>query len=370
MLPKTYLWKRNILATTTSHLPSLPKPSATRLLHVQSHVTIPETKEAEAIVPLLQQMKAETPSATVFNGILKTLALDGRSLQAQKLYDVVFRHHDVKADIDTYSQLMLAYMNDGRYEEAMEIYYALRDHDQDSTQNLQLRPETYASMLQALTDPSKVLDSRTQFESGAEPMYEYSVQDVDTAIYPDIDGDSQPALLTALALFNDMRHLEIQPTPDMYTNLLKACADQKDGYVLAKLHKLIRMDLYVDPDVQIFNHLMKAYHAVDDPASALEIWEAAESSNMVDRDSVSTALQTCLQHGYFSRADAIWSSLREHKDIKVTADEFNVYLQSLLDSNDIDKAKTMVQKGLSSGHANETSVNILKKYTNTDGANK
>ncbi|CAO0795656.1 unnamed protein product [Mucor circinelloides] len=345
--------------------PALYRLSATRCLHVQSHITLPDNKEADAIVPLLQQIETDTPpAASAYNGVLKTLALEGRSEQAQKLYDLIFRNHNVKADIDTYSQLMLAYMNDGKYEEAMEIYYELRDHDEDPAKNLRLKPDTYASMIQALTDPSKIQQTHTQFQDNAEPMYEWSVEDVNSAIYPDIDGNSQPALLTALALFNDMRHLEIQPTPDMYANLLKACADQKDGYVLEKLHKLIRMDLYFDPDVQVFNQLMKAYDVVGDSASVLEIWEVAESSNVLDHDSVSTVLQTCLQNGYYSRANAIWDSLQYRDAIQPTVDDFNVYLQCVLNSNEAEKAEKMVQEGLSTGQANETSVNILKTYTN------
>lgn len=371
-LVRRCLLNRQTLTTRKcNYLPPLQQQITTtaRFLHIQSHVTIPYTKEAEAIVPLLQQIETEKPSANTYNSVLKTLALEGRSEQAQKLYDVVFRHHDVKADIETYSQLMLAYMNDGRYEESMGIYYELRDHDEDPTKNLRLTPDTYAAMLKALTDPSKIQENHKKFDNNVEPMYEYSVEDVDSAIYPDIDGDSQPALLTALALFNDMRHLEIQPTPDMYANLLKACADQKDGYVLEKLHKLIRMDLYFDPDVHVFNQLMRAYHVVGDPASVLEIYEVAESSNVVDQESLSTVLETCLENGFHSRAEAIWNSLEYKNNIKITANDFNIYLQCVLNSNDTDKAEKMVQEGLTSGQANETSVNILKKYTNT-AANK
>lgn len=364
LLTRRCLVNRSFLGAA-ARSPVLHRLSATRCLHVQSHITIPDTKEADAIVPLLQQIDTDTPpSASIYNGVLATLALEGRSEQAQKLYDVIFRNHDVKADIDTYSQLMLAYMNDGKYEEAMEIYYELRDHDEDPKKNLRLRPDTYASMLQALTDPSKMQQNHTQFEDNGEPMYEYSVEDVDSAIYPDIDGDSQPALLTALALFNDMRHLEIQPTPDMYANLLKACADQKDGYVLEKLHKLIRMDLYFDPDVQVCNQLMRAYDVVGDPASVLEIWEVAESSNVVDHASVATVLQTCLRNGYYSRAHAIWEALQHRDAIQPTVDDFNVYLQCVLNSNDTETAEKMVQEGLSTGQANESSVNILKTHTN------
>lgn len=276
--------------------------------------TIPDTKDADSIMTILEQVNdKDSKTASYYNDLLKQLASQGRSVQAQKVYDEIFREHEILANIATYSQLMLAYINDGKYEEAMEIYYELRDHEDSpnsSVKNLQLDAKTYGSMISSLTDIKNMVLNKTRFDPTMEPLYEYSVEDVDSAIYQDIEGDSQPSLLTALTLFNDMRHLEIQPSSEMYISMLKSCAEQKDGYVLEKIHKLIRMDLYLDPDIKVFNHLMNAYNIVGDGSSVLEIWDTAESSNNFDQESVSIVLNTCLQHGFITRLTAIWNTLK------------------------------------------------------------
>lgn len=275
--------------------------------------TIPDTTDANSILKVLDQVKQDSKTPIYYNSLLKQLAVNGRSIQAQKVYDEIFREHEIEADINTYSQLMLAYINDGKYEEAMEIYYELRDYEdspKNSVKNLQLDVETYATMVESLTDPKNMSLNGTQFDATAEPLYEYSVEDVDSAIYQDIEGDSQPSLLTALALFNDMRHLEIQPTTSMYTRMLKACIEQKDGYVLEKLHKLIRMDLYLDPDIHVFNYLMEAYNTVGDGASVLEIWDTLETSENYDEKSISIVLKTCLESGFKTRSKSIIETLK------------------------------------------------------------
>jgi pentatricopeptide repeat protein len=332
--------------------------------------TLPETKDTNSILEFLNQVKDDSKNIAYYNDLLKQLAVKGRSLQAQKVYDEIFREHDLQANITTYSQLMLAYINDGKYEEAMEIYYELRDHEDSANyavKNLRLDADTYASMIQSLTDPKNMVLHGNQFDPIAEPLYEYSVEDVDSAIYQDIEGNSQPALLTALTLFNDMRHLEIQPTSQMYNSMLKACAGQKDGYVLEKLHKLIRMDLYLDPDIHVFYHLMNAYSVVGDGASVLEIWDSmAEHSQHFDQDGISIVLKTCLDNGYKSRAKAIWNELSKSKNIKMPINDFNNYLLSQLnnsqDKEQLEEIEKLVEQGLSNGQANETSVNLLEKH--------
>jgi pentatricopeptide repeat protein len=355
-----------VRASSVSRQTLLKRPflATTRHFHASfynANTSIPTTKDADAIIPVLDTLPTKTTAN--YNQLLAQLASEGRSVQAQKLYDAIFRDHTLIADLETYSQLMLAYINDGQFEDAMEIYYEVRDHESASNK-LRLNAETYAAMISSLTDTKNVdLSNKRVFDTTAEPMYEYSVQDGDTAILHNIDGDSQPSLLTALTLFNDMRHLEIRPTPSMYIDMLKACAEQQDDFVLDKLHKLIRMDLYFDPDIQVYNGLMKAYQAVGDGAAVLEIWDIAESSHAYDDTSVSIVLKTCLDHGYYTRANAIRSILQSQ--IKLSVQDFNSYLQGVLvNGKDIDRAQEVLKEGLSRGEADETSVNILEAYQN------
>lgn len=331
-LAKTSAARLSIRQATKIHRPFL--------FHARTFVTLPDTKEADDILPIINTI--ETKTTDNFNSILTQLAKEGRSLQAQTLYDRIFRHHEVVADMTTYSQLMLAYLNDGKYEDAMEIYYQLRDHEATT---LRLDASTYATMIESLTDSKNVNENRHMFDPTVEPLYYYSVEDTPSYIYPDIDGESQPSLLTALTLFNDMRQLDIQPTSDMYVHMLKACAEQRDGYVLDKVHKLIRMDVYLDPSVAVSNHLMKAYQAVGDGPTVLELWDIAES---FDKESISIVLKTCVDHGYHSRADAIWDASQQNLDI---------YLKSVLDRGDVERAKQLIQE-----HGDETSRKLLENY--------
>lgn len=343
-------------------------PTATsRLFHssfYNANATIPIAKDAESIIPVLDMIPTRTTAS--YNQLLAQLASEGRSEQAQKLYDAIFRDHTLDADIETYSQLMLSYINNGQYEDAMEIYYEVRDHE-GASNNLRLTAETYSVIISSLTNTKNVdLSNRRIFDDTAPPMYEYTVQDGDTAILHNLDGDSQPSLLTALTLFSDMRHLEIRPTPNMYIDMLKACAEQQDDFVLGKLHKLIRMDLYFDPDIQVYNGLMKAYQAVGDGAAVLEIWDIAESSHAYDDTSVSIVLKTCLDHGFYTRANAVWNVLNAFQSqIKLSVQDFNHYLEGILVSGqDIDRAQQVLKEGLSRGEADDTSVNILEAYMN------
>lgn len=290
---------------------------------------LPDTKEGDAIIPILNTI--ESPSTTAYNAILTQLAAQGRSQQAQTLYDRIFRHHDVAADMTTYSQLMLAYLNDGHYEDAMEIYYQLRDHEKHV---LRLTADTYATMIHSLTSSKKKTEPK--FDPSVEPVYYYSVEDSSSYIYADLDGESEPALLTALTLLNDMRTLHIQATSGMYVDLLKACAEQKDAYVLDKVHKLIRMDVYLDPSVDVFNGLMKAYQAIGDGQAVLEIWDVLET---FDNQSVSIVLKTCVDLDFGSRADAIWDTLKQEQ---VSVENFNLYLTSLLKRNEIEEAQQLI----------------------------
>ncbi|KAI8082648.1 uncharacterized protein B0P05DRAFT_467961 [Gilbertella persicaria] len=258
---------------------------------------------------------------------------------------------------------MLAYINHGEYEEAMGIYYELRDHeDTNKVKDFVLDAKMYATMIRSLTHAKNMTAHLNRFDPTTEPVYAYSVEDDDRAILENIEGDSQPALLTALTLFNDMRRLEIQPSPEMYTSMLKACTEQKDSYVLEKLHKLMRMDLYLDPDVRVLNQLMEAYSVIGDGPSALEIWDTIETS-LFNSDSVSIVLKACLDYGYHTRANAIWNAVKlKQPELRLSVDDFNNYLLCVIRSKDMEKAEKLVQEGLANGDADESSVNTLEQY--------
>lgn len=320
---------------------------------------IPETKDAASIIPILDTFENKTASG--FNDLMKQLALKGRWIQAQTVYDQIFRNHEIKANMDTFTHLMVAYMNDGKYNDAMEIYRELRNHEDRSTnttlKDLRMNSSVYASMIDILTKA----EPDTKKISNEESIYEYSVVEDHSPILSNIEGHSSTSLLTALTLLNDMRHLEIPATVQMYISMLKACAKQGDEYVLGNLHKLIRMDPNIEPSVSIINHLLEAYYAVGNATLVMDTWNMAEAIGDFDSTSISIALRTCAASDNLARANYIWR-LIDDTGSKIQPEDFNRFLNCVLRHNFVDEAEMLLQEGLAKGVANETSVNILEEY--------
>jgi tetratricopeptide (TPR) repeat protein len=322
--------------------------------------SLPETKDASSIIPILNTI--EEKSASSYNDLLKQLALNGRSEQAQTVYDEIFRNHVIKANVDTFSHLMVAYMNDGKYHDSMEIYHELRNYeDRASSLDLRLDSSVYETMIESLT---KARPDYKRFEQDQEPIYEYSVADNDSLIVTNVEGDSSPSLLTALTLLNDMRHLEIPATVNIYTSMLQACAEQKDEYVLEKVHRLIRMEPCIDPEIDITNHLLKAYYEIKDIGLVLDIWNVAEETKGFDQTSISVVLKACIESGNLERANHIWSLMEDN--MKIQKEDYNRYLDCLLRYGIIEQAKTLLQEGMAKGIADKTSVNIWEKYQKSE----
>ncbi|KAG0742000.1 hypothetical protein G6F57_010971 [Rhizopus arrhizus] len=311
--------------------------------------SLPETKDASSIIPILNTI--EEKSASSYNDLLKQLALNGRSEQAQTVYDEIFRNHVIKANVDTFSHLMVAYMNDGKYHDSMEIYHELRNYeDRASSLDLRLDSSVYETMIESLT---KARPDYKRFEQDQEPIYEYSVADNDSLIVTNVEGDSSPSLLTALTLLNDMRHLEIPATVNIYTSMLQACAEQKDEYVLEKVHRLIRMEPCIDPEIDITNHLLKAYYEIKDIGLVLDIWNVAEETKGFDQTSISVVLKACIESGNLERANHIWSLMEDN--MKIQKEDYNRYLDCLLRYGIIEQAKILLQEGMAKGIADKTS---------------
>ncbi|KAI8391253.1 uncharacterized protein BYT42DRAFT_490600 [Radiomyces spectabilis] len=245
-----------------------------------------------------------------YNAIMSGLARNGCSMQAQQLYDDVFRHHRHKADIATFTNLILAYINDQQTDVAMDIYYELRNHYENLHTSsgsapvieIDLDVPFYTSLITALTHQAERIP------------------------------DSSPELLFALSLFNDMRQLHIQPNAHAYTAILHACGRHKDSYVLEEIHQLIKMDLYFDPDTAVYNALMDAYNRTGDGDTVLQIWETLALSSapeaMIDQVSVSIVLDSCGHNGYHFKAQSIWKMLKD-EFFPLNSNNYNSYIECL-----------------------------------------
>ncbi|CEP11159.1 hypothetical protein [Parasitella parasitica] len=256
-----------------------------------------------------------------YNALMYGLAQKGQSNQAQNLYDTVFRDMSCKPDIATFTHLMLAYINDDKLDDALEIYYTLREHHKKCTQDetrskvkilVQLDTTFYSTIIAAL--------SRNDVHH--------------TMISSEDPEESSPRLIAAMKIFNDMRPLQIQPTVHTYTAMLHACGQYRDRYVLDQVHKLIKVDLYLDPDIAIYNAIMDAYNRTGDGEKVLDIWQtlsmsASQQSHLApDQTTVSIVFDSCGHNGLIQHAQSIWTFLKRTQ-FRLNTNNYSSYIECL-----------------------------------------
>lgn len=286
-----------------------------------------------------QKLKLDTKA---YNALMYGLALNGRSHQVQHLYDTVFRHINCQPDVATFTHLILAYINDNQLDDAMEIYYTLREHHKkcrdekvSSKVKIPIKLDTtfYSTLIASL---SENINNNLQLEP------------------TDDEYDSSPRLVTAMAMFNDMRPLQIQPTIHTYTAMLHACGQYRDRYVLNQVHQQIKVDLYLDPDIGIYNSLMDAYNRTGDGDMVLDIWQtismpASISDVTPDQTSVSIVFDSCGHNGLTYRAHAIWDWLKR-TGFRLNTNNYNSYIECLCRERSRkgwDKARQLVDEEMS-----------------------
>lgn len=230
-----------------------------------------------------------------YNMLIGGLAQFGRSEQVQEIYDRVFRHE--KPDIATFTHLILAYANDNCVDDALEIYQVLREHHHQEKAKVRLDATFYSTLIASLST---------------------------------VKEDNNERLLAALVLFNDMRSLGIQPSAHTYTAMLHACGQYRDGYVLEHVYGLIKVDLYLDPDIGIYNALMDAYNRTGDGETVLEIWQQLTTSSevVIDPTTVSIVFDSCGHNGHFDRAISIWRWL-QLAGFKLNTNNYTSYIECL-----------------------------------------
>ena len=315
------------------------------LANLASQETNPKllTRVCDTVQRYSQEFRLDSKA---YNGLLSGLAKHGRSAQAQKLYDEVFRHNTREADVATFTNLMLAYVNDDQLDDAMDIYYELREHYQNAEPGqarITLDTQFYTTLISAMTalstrnsknkstSTAAMNDDDDDDELTSAPSYAYTVEDKPDSV-ENLDGTSQPSLLRALTLFNDMRRLLIRPNAHVYTAMLNTCAQYRDSYALEQIHRLIRMDLYFDPDTAVYNALMDAYNRCGDGHVVLQLWDVLMLSSApktaIDQTTISVILDSCGHNGYSHKAHGIWRKVKR-AGFDLNTNNYNSYIECL-----------------------------------------
>lgn len=292
------------------------------------------------------------PDRLAFNALLNALTIKGKVKEAQHLFDTVFHEKNTSRlhhpDTATYTSLITAYTKSGDLDTALDIYYAVKEkhvparrRKPDSSNAITLDTQFFTALITSFTQTATDAVS-TDYYSDEDnqqltyaPSYIYSVEeDDDRRHFIEGDDHGSAALATALSLFTDMRQLQIRPNAHTYTTLLNAAAKHQDELALEQIHKLIKMDLYLDPDIAIYNGLMNAYNRTGQGHEVVQIWDTLSLSSTptqdknIDQASVSIILDSCAHNGYGYKAQQIWESLKRYQ-FPLNTNNYNSYIEAL-----------------------------------------
>ncbi|KAI8355102.1 hypothetical protein EDC96DRAFT_446725 [Choanephora cucurbitarum] len=295
--------------------------------------------QLDTLLTLAEQHASQLDKKS-YHALMHGLAQEGRSDQVQQLYDTVFRHPQpgFEPDIVTMTHLVLAYIHNDQLEDAMAIYRVLKEHHQRSSvkYDIKLDATFYATLIAALSHPKHTR-----------------------------------ALAAAVTLFNDMRPFQIQPSMHAYTAMLHACGQHQDEAMLHQVHQLIKVDLFLDPDIGIYNALMDAYNRIGDGETVLEIWHTLTlpGTAQVEPDpiSVSIVLDSCGHNGLVHKAPLIWSWLKKRK-FELNTNNYNSYIECLCRAqgrHGWDAAYRLVKQEMALPSDNSDRPKIDQKTVNT-----
>lgn len=327
----------------------------------------------------LQLEQLETINTENANQVLSNFAQQGQWEEAQTIYDKVFRYGEykgqkIKADILTYGFLMEAYIKGGHVEDAMDIYYTLKDYiDQQQQKNLNNQLEIdssfYNRLISALTKTTT--NSSNNNEKEVSTHLGYTVEE-DVPIIANIEHDTSASLQLALQLFQDMRHKDIPTNKDTYINLIKACGNEKDSYILGQIHQLLRMDYSLELDQTLIYELMKTYYQVNDIGMLFELWESSghyqqqqqqqEQEQNTYNDMIQFLLNICYEKKYKYHALRIWADLPS--SLKLEDKHLStLFIKCLCEANEWDQAKSIIMSSPfnQSNHYSDM-IQLLKNY--------
>ncbi|ORX56153.1 hypothetical protein DM01DRAFT_1406504 [Hesseltinella vesiculosa] len=240
-----------------------------------------------------------------YNGFLLEISRRGRVDLAKWTFERIFGTGAIYTpNMATYSQLTVAYVIANRLEDAMAIYYVLRDRH---PKQVVLDSVYFNMLIKALAQPVQV--QRLSSSNTGRSM------------------KHKERLSMSLQLFTDMRNLRLQPSPHTYTILLNACSFARDADGLLKIHQLMKMDLQLDPTTKLYNALMDGYNRTFQFEQVMFVWDKLFHDNKFDNASVSIVLDACGYHQQHGRGEAIWKILSAYSGFSLNTNNFNSYIE-------------------------------------------
>jgi hypothetical protein len=151
----------------------------------------------------------------------------------------------------------------------------------------------------------------------------------------------------AVHVFNHMR-AHYRPDTilagETYILALTGIGRVADPEALVIVHNLLKLDLRVDPDTQIYNALMLAYIGCDEARHALEFWnELVTTREGPDRKSMLIALWACQNAPFGERkAPEVWEKI-ESMNLKIDPELVRSYVGALAGHGNIEEGVAVLE---------------------------
>ena len=151
----------------------------------------------------------------------------------------------------------------------------------------------------------------------------------------------------ALHVFGHMRqHIRVdgRPLPATYVDCLEGIARAADSESLHTVHNMLKMDSSIEPDTRLYNALMLAYTACEEPYTAVQFWDLITNSREgPSYRSIEIMFRACEQQPLGDKkAREIWTQMHR-MEIEITKNVFVAYIAAIAGQGKLDEAKAIVE---------------------------
>jgi hypothetical protein len=153
----------------------------------------------------------------------------------------------------------------------------------------------------------------------------------------------------ALHVFGHMRAHDnpyVRPVLSTYVDCFEGIARCHDKPSLDVVHNMLKMDISIEPNTELYNALLLAYTECGDSSKALRFWDDITNSREgPNYRSLELVFHACARKPFGDvKAREIWAKMRR-MDIEVTRNVFIAYVCALGGNSKLDDAKAMVESG-------------------------
>ena len=150
----------------------------------------------------------------------------------------------------------------------------------------------------------------------------------------------------ACTIFGHMRRSgnpTIQPTSDDYVRCMEGFGWAPDETSLKLVHNMLKLDIRIQPDTRLYNALMIAYVACDDPRRALDIWaDIIHSTEGPSYRSLEIVFRACEAIPYGDEtARPIWAKA-QRLEIEIPDYVFTAYCAAIASQGHVEEVKELI----------------------------